>query len=266
MNLAQGDHRVKVTLSKYYDRSYKVPVTAGQTYTCPTWPLELIPTSGTNADFSPWGGMDIRTDPVGADIWIHKIGDIAPAANQGSAPAVLDLSPGDYQVYVTKEGYQQSATQTVKVERSYPKRAPVVVDFTLTKIPDISAQVLIVPQPLNIGRTGYFLAFVRLPTGYKAADVNAGSVYCENKQALKLVRINLFPQIFAAVFSRQDLAVSTGNIKMTVRGTIRKNGATVPFSGSTNVNVINKKVTTREDVDGVMTMPDTQIFTKFNKF
>jgi len=131
---------------------------------------------------------------------------------------------------------------------------------------NVVAQVLIVPQPLNIGRTGYFLAFVKLPTGYNAADVDAGSVYCENKQALKLVRINVFPQIFAAVFSRQDLAVSPGNIKMTVRGTIRKNGATVPFSGSTNVNVINKKITIKEDVDSVMTMPDTQIFTKFNKF
>jgi len=50
------------------------------------------------------------------------------------------------------------------------------------------------------------------------------------------------------------------------RNVVKKNGATVPFSGSTNVNVINKKVTTKEDVDGVMTMPDTQIFTRFNKF
>ena len=82
-NLVQGDHRVKVTKTGYYDRSYKVTVIAGQTYTCPTWPLELIPTSGTNADFSPFGGMDIRTDPVGADIWIHKIGDAAPGSEPG---------------------------------------------------------------------------------------------------------------------------------------------------------------------------------------
>ena len=53
---------------------------------------------------------------------------------------------------------------------------------------------------------------------------------------------------------------------MTVRGTVKKNGAPVPFSGFTNVNVINKKITTKEDIDGVMTMSDTQIFTKFNKF
>jgi hypothetical protein len=133
-------------------------------------------------------------------------------------------------------------------------------------VANVVTQVLIVPQPLNIGRTGYFLAFVKLPTGYQAADVDAGSVYCEGAPALKLIRIKLFPQIFAAVFSRQDLGDSTGNIKMTVRGTIEKNGATIPFSGITNVNVIYKKITTKEDVDNVLTMPDAQVFTKFNKF
>ena len=131
---------------------------------------------------------------------------------------------------------------------------------------NINVQVQIVPQTLNIGRNGYFLAFVTLPPGYKAADVDAESVYCENIQALKLVRIKIFPQIFAAIFSRQDLAVSTGNIKMTVRGTIEKNGVVRPFSGITNVNVINKKATPKEDIDNVMTLSDTQIFTKFNKF
>ena len=133
-NLVQGDHRVKVTRSGYYDRSYKVTVIAGQTYTCPTWPLELVPTSGANADFSPFGGMDIRTDPEGADIWIDKTDDAVPAANQGLAPALLYLEPGDYEVYLTKDGYQQSATQTVKVERLYPEREPVRVEFTLTPL------------------------------------------------------------------------------------------------------------------------------------
>ena len=123
-----------MTKTGYYDRSYKVTVIAGQTYTCPTWPLELVPTSGANADFSPFGGMDIRTDPEGADIWIHKMGMPHPAANQGMSPALLYLEPGDYEVYLTKDGYQQSATQTVKVERLYPEREPVRVEFTLTPL------------------------------------------------------------------------------------------------------------------------------------
>ncbi len=142
------------------------------------------------------------------------------------------------------------------------------MDTVLIMVTDanIDVKVQIVPQTLNIGGNGYFLAFVTLPAGYKAADVDAGSVYCENIQALKLVRIKIFPQLFAAIFSRQDLTVSTGNIRMTVRGTIEKNGVVRPFSGVTNVNVINKKATTKEDIDNVMTLSDTQIFTKFNKF
>ncbi len=122
------------------------------------------------------------------------------------------------------------------------------------------------PKPLNIGRTGYFLAVVRLPTGYKAADVDAGSVYCEGAKALKLVRIKVFPQIFIGIFSRQDLGnYPTGTNQMYVWGLVKKNSEYVPFRGSDTVTVINKKVTTKEDVDNVMTMTDTQIFTKFNK-
>jgi hypothetical protein len=69
------------------------------------------------------------------------------------------------------------------------------------------------------------------------------------------------------IFSRQDLdASTTGNIKMNVRGLIKKNGDYDPFRGSYTVTVINKKVTTKEDIDNVMTMPDAQVFTKFNKF
>jgi hypothetical protein len=171
-----------------------------------------------------------------------------------------------YDVYVTKDGFLPSEKQTVYIEQPYPYRVLVPLFFTLTQKPEVPAKVLIVPNPLNIGKTGYFLAIVRLPDGYKAADVDAGSVYCEGAKALKLVRIKLFPRIFVGIFSRQDLGSSTGTIQMNVWGAVKKNGEYVPFRGSDNVNVINKQVTTKEDVDSVMTMTDTQIFTKFNKF
>jgi hypothetical protein len=269
-DVKEGDHRVKVTKSGYYDQSFKVLVTAKTTNILPTWVLDQIPTdlNGDPLDYSPFGGVDVRSDPDGADIWIDMTGDSLPAVNKGMSPAVLQLEPGNYLVYLTKAGYSQSTTQTVNVEKLYPDREPVRLDFTLKKIPDIRAQILIVPQPLNIGRSGYFLAFVRLPTGYKTADVIDGSVSCEGAPALKLIRVKLFPQIFAAVFKRQDLQnVQPGSqVPMSVVGAIRKSGGTVFFGGSTNVKVISKPVTTKEDVDGVITMTDTQIFTKFNKF
>jgi hypothetical protein len=97
--------------------------------------------------------------------------------------------------------------------------------------------------------------------------VDAGSVYCENTKALKLIRSKLFPQIFLAIFSRQDLGnYPTGTKKMKVWGLVKNNNNYDSFLGSDNVNVINMKVTTKEDVDGVMTLSDTTMFTKFNKF
>jgi hypothetical protein len=58
----------------------------------------------------------------------------------------------------------------------------------------------------------------------------------------------------------------TGDFTMNVKGEIKGSNGNVPFTGSKIVNIINKKVTTKEDVDSVMTMTDTQIFTKYNKF
>ena len=152
----------------------------------------------------------------------------------------------------------------MKVNKNWISDVP--VNFNFIEKPKVPVKTLIVPNPLNLGRTGYFLALVKLPTGYKAADVKAESVYCEKAPALKVIRIKLFPQIFVAIFSRQDLGpYPTGNYNMNVKGLVMKNGAYDPFLGSDKVNIINMKVTTKEDVDSVMTMSDTQIFTKFNK-
>ena len=286
----EGKYSVRVTKDsgtdnpKYYPYDATVTITAGQTNTLTTWNLDPKPagTNGEDLDPAPLGGILVNADQDPALVWMCKYDTCDPLTNPTCAhptncvhPANLetpkakkDLKAGfSYDIYVTKDGFLPSAKQTVYIEKPNPYRTETSLFFTLTQKAEVPAQVLIVPQPLNIGRTGYFLAFVKLPTGYKAADVDAGSVYCEGAPALKLVRLKLFPQIFAVIFSRQDLDDSTtGNIKMSVRGLIKKNGDYDPFRGSTIVNVINKKVTTKEDVDSVMTMPDAQVFTKFNKF
>jgi PKD repeat protein len=132
--LMQGDHRVVVKLSGYYDQSYLVTVTAQSTNTLPTWILDKIETSGQNGpplDWSPYGGMDIMTDPIGAEIWIDKLGDTEGFVDRGAAPALLELPPGAYKVYATKALHQPSETKDVTVESYSLLREPVRVDLTL---------------------------------------------------------------------------------------------------------------------------------------
>lgn len=185
----------------------------------------------------------------------------------GDGSAIQTLGLKTDKTFQLSHPYTAIGAYTIKVNVTDNNGGEGTGTFKVTvTAANVAAQVLIVPDPLNIGRTGYFLAFVKLPTGYKAADVDAGSVYCEGAKALKLVRINSFPQIFVGIFNRQDLGSSTGTIQMNVWGAVRKNNGFVPFRGSDSVTVINKKVTTKEDVDNVMTLTDSQVFTKFNKF
>jgi hypothetical protein len=263
--LKAGDYLIEVTKSDSWPKRSIVTVVSGLTKTFSFTLLPLTDPSGnTNGGLLP--RIDLNSDPVGAEIFIDGI-------SQGPdtpTPAQIEVSPGPHDVSVKLPNYNPSAVKvTVQSYDPDPEADNIMVidTFVLTPSPKtVTVQVLIVPQPLNIGRKGYFLAFVKLPTGYKAADVIEGSVSCEGASALKLVRLKLFPQIFAAIFQRQDLGtLPTGDFTMNVKGEIKGSDGNVPFTGSKIVNIINKKVTTKEDVDSVMTMTDTQIFTKFNK-
>jgi hypothetical protein len=283
----EGKYSVIATRDGYYPYSATVTITALQTNTLLPWNMELKPTgqNGEDLDPTPLGGVLVNSDQDPSLVWIGRwISDSAapsgfrpPNMNEFEHPPNLDtptlepkwLEAGfSYDIYVTKDGFKPSAKQTVYIQTRTPYRVPVNLFFHLEpEQPPVPARVLIVPQILNIGRTGYFLAFVKLPSGYKAADVVEGSVSCEGAPAIRLIRVKLFPQIFVAIFNRKDLQnVQLGDQTMDVVGTIRKSGGNVLFGGSDTIKVTNKKVTTKEDVDSVMTLTDTQIFTKFNKF
>jgi len=137
-----------------------------------------------------------------------------------------------YQIYVINpDGTARTAiTSTPGAEDMNPSwsRVPLL---------PLRARVRILPEPLNIAGRGYFAAFVTLPESYKAADVDIKSVVCEGAPAVRLVRMRMFPQTFAAVFSREKLVnVKPGNaVPFTVSGTITANGQNVAFEGSTSL-------------------------------
>jgi len=257
-SLTSDTYTVTVSSSCYYSSTVSVKLLplASQTKTLTLNGPITACTNGVSTE--PYGSIAITSVPEeGYEVFLD-------GKDMGyGTPVIQDIGTGPHTVTLKADGYV-SQDKTVTVTAGGTAHA----DFTLVKISDVKAQVLILPQPLNIGRTGYFIAFVNLQKGYKAADVIDGSVSCEGAPALKIVRLKLFPQLFAAVFKRQDLLnVPTGNkVPMTVVGKIKQSSGNVFFRGSTTVNVINKKENTKEDVDNVMNMPDSQVFSKFNKF
>jgi len=133
-SLSGGDHNLELILNnpdgtpKYYPFSTFVSVTAGSTLT-KTYTLMLVPT-GQNADLPPFGGLDVSSSPGNAEIWVGRTGTTL-YDTETTTPTVLYLEPGDYDVYVTKDGYLTPDPRTVKVERLTPGRLPVKVTFDL---------------------------------------------------------------------------------------------------------------------------------------
>ncbi|MCX6681833.1 MAG: Ig-like domain-containing protein [Methanoregula sp.] len=268
-NLRPGDYLVTVTPplvnpSGYQAMTKQVTVTSGFRTTAP---FTLSTASGKNEATYLIHVVSEPNDAYNAEIWIGPHDGLIEKVPGTTTGDYIATPEGTWDIYVTKDGWKTSGTQTVTVG---PDNLEADVTFTLTPLNPVQADVLIVPQPLNIGRSGYFVAFVRLPTGYKVADVIAESVTCENVQALKLVRLKLFPRIFAAIFRREDMVgimtpPGPEQVTMDVVGAIKQSGGNPLFRGSNTITVISKPVTTKEATDVLMTLPDSFVFTRFNK-
>jgi hypothetical protein len=270
LTLSAGSHNIGASLADYYPIP-KTPVTIPLGGAAPdlNFQLDLV---NTNSDCDPFGRLYVSSTPQDTQESIVRIdGTFKGLKTDGETM----IAPGSHTVSVEHDGYS-TASQTViipETDCALPREERderiTYADFTLTPITDIvPTKILVVPQPLNIGRpASYFVAFVTLPSGSKAADVDAGSVYCQGAKALKLFRDSkLFPQTFAAVFRRGEMVgvpTTGGKVSMSVWGVIKKNGGNPYFRGSAQVNVINKKVTTKEDIDDVLKWTILQIFKFF---
>jgi hypothetical protein len=252
-----GTYFVGVYLDGYYRKDptqYNVPIGGNVTA---MFPLDKI----TPNDCKPYGTLIIHTTPVqGARVLING------KENGQNTNAVTELAPGTYTVQVALDGYATPAAQTIIIPPPQcGSERQVTADFTLQKIPDVSARIWIVPNPLNIGRNGYFVAFVALPNAYNAADVDAGSVVCEGAPARRIIRVKVFPHLFAALFSRADLSgVSpAAKVPMTLSGMIKKVNGNILFSGSTNIRLIMSMVIAKEETDDALKLNDQQVFSRF---
>jgi hypothetical protein len=268
--MRNGDYLVTVTPasnSGYQEMTKMVNVRPGFTSTG-LFPLTTV--SGKNEPTYPILVVSTPQEAQYAQIWIGPNGGLiekVEGATTEETGAYIAMPAGAWDIYVTKDGWKTSGIQTVTVGPDYPEAE---VTFTLTALNPVPAQGLILPQPLNIGRDGYFVAFVALQGNYKAADVKEGSVSCNGVPALKLVKSKYFPNVFAAIFSRQgQRGIITPNgkdpVPMKVVGAINKVGGNPLFTVINNIKVISKPDTTKDPINDVMTLRDDDVFTKFYK-
>jgi hypothetical protein len=271
--LSSGSHDVGVERAGYYaveTTSVDVPLSGTKSQ---NFPLELIITDQPNDpknDCPPLGTMEIRSTPEqDAKITIRDQ-QTGKEIKGLFTDTKTQIAPGTYTVTVEHDRYL-TATQTGVIIKkpacpAGEERAVSVV-FDLEAIPTLvkGVKVLILPQPLNIGKTGYFAAIVTLPKGEKAADVDAGTVTCNDAKALTLLRdAKWFPQTFVAIFSRQDLdPTQTGQVTMYVKGSIKKSGGNPEFEGYNTIQVTNKKTTAKEAIDDWKKMTPLQFITIF---
>ena len=252
-NIVPGPHPIQVNLKDYYPKSLKKTVYASKT-TVYTFSLTKIPPNEIELG-PPWGTIDVDSTPPGAQVYIDGV-----AVAGMETPGWTNIEAKPHTVYVTLKDHVTPDPQTVDVI----KGETYYLKFPLVKITNVPVKVKIVPRTLNLASNGVFVAFITLPSSYKAADVDAKSVICEGAPALRLVRVKWLPQIFVAIFSREKLVnVKPGeDVKFTVTGTINKNGQPVQFSGSDSIKVMSKKVTTKDEYEDAMTWSDTKILSK----
>ena len=123
-----GNYRVYLNLAGYYPISAIAYVGAGtvtKTYT-------LIAIASDPNDLPPYGGVDVSSSPDGATVWVKRTTESIWMSTDIETNSVIYLPPAEYNIKVTKAGYQDSQPQTVMVESMTPERVPVKVDFTLT--------------------------------------------------------------------------------------------------------------------------------------
>ena len=253
--VAPLSYLVQLSANGYYPNSASAKVRSGGT-TSPSITLSPV----VNGDNTPYGEIVVNSNPEGANVFID-------GNNIGLTPSDTHIMPGTHKIYVSEDGYQTSAVQSVTIASYSPGLDRTYnLAFTLTPMKTVTTQDLILPNPLNLADTnGYFVAFVLLPKGYLAANVDPTSVYCDGAPATRLVRTKLFPSVFVAIFQRNALVgVSPGNkVTMEVDGVIDKTGGNVLFSGSQVIKVINQKPTSKEDIDKVGQLSDNDVYKNY---
>lgn len=207
-------------------------------------PVDLIVTS-------PSGKVIQKGDPEYREIDINFDNDPddivhIPDREMGvySIEVIPQGSGGDYRIVVANPGCPvisftgntaQIPTQPYIIEST----GEGIIQIISAVIP---ATVRIEPETLNLASQGVSTAFIQLPEGYDAADIDVSTVVCEGAPAVRGMVSEEDNGTYITKFNRQDLVdVPTGDeVELTVIGKVFYNGGYADFEGSDTVRVIDK--------------------------
>jgi PKD repeat protein len=179
--------------------------------------------------------------------WAWDFGDGSNSTAQ--SPVHVYSTPGNYTVALNATNAGGSNTI---IKPGY---------ITVRPIP---WKVQIFPNVINLNSKGVFVGFVEIPKPYDANNVVKATVVSEGAPAISLIRIGIFPRVFAAIFQTSALkGVKPGNkVSFTVTGEVKYNGNLLDFSGSDNVTVINVTFTTHDNTEDISSWSAADIFAK----
>jgi len=198
---------------------------------------------------------------VGSDTLTVAVNNVAPTVEAGDDQEVLAgdtvsfkgkfTDPGLLDTHTIEWDFGDGTTATGTLTPThiyYDKRVYEVTlrvtdddggvgkDTLAVMVKPILANIIIEPKTLNLKSRGMFIAFIRLPKGYNAANINVRTVVCEGAPAKGGFG---FRNTFIAWFNIRDLVnVSPGDaVTLTITGRFF-NGT--PFEGSATVRVIKE--------------------------
>ena len=126
----------------------------------------------------------------------------------------------------------------------------------------IPAKVFMYPRILNLAGKGSFIAFVKLPDGYLASDVDKTSVQCSGETAKRVIGSGLSPHTFGAIFRTSELqGVFPGDqTTLTIQGYLKNK---LKFEGSDTVKVIRKTGASTSEIPDWAAPRDADLFRKY---
>jgi uncharacterized repeat protein (TIGR01451 family) len=208
---------------------------------------DTVPWTVTITNNGPEVATNITVTEDASGLTDVEIVSITPAGGttfSGSDWTIPRLEKGSHTTLsiMTKFGSGGEKTNAVCItgsDTSDPDTSNNCAEAAVTILDQVTVNVVIKPETLNLKSRGVFTGFVSFPPCWNIMDIDWSSVRCDCIPAMKMMIGGNNRLIFK--FDREELGdVETGDeVTFTITGKIRNNGYYITFTGSDTIRVIN---------------------------